>query len=188
MRTGESLILARQYPEDRQKCLSFTFMRKTLIALSLVLVGACASGGGTNATSNNKTAANATSPAPEVQIMQVGGVPPAARHVRGGVSVQYAVEVSNPSSEAITLKRINVQSVSEGAYNVRHSQPFDKLIPASERHVVEFFAPAYASGNSVVGANGPVTLRVIAEFDGPRGGFQEVVTQVVNTGTGVSGQ
>jgi hypothetical protein len=162
-------------------------MRKQLIALSLVLVGACASGG-TSATSNNRTAANATSPAPEVQIMQVGGVPPAARHVTGGVSVQYAVEIANPSSEAITLKRIGVQSVSDGAYTVRHSQPFDKLIPASERHVVEFFAPAYASGNSVVGANGPVTVRVTAEFEGPRGGFQHVVTQVVNSGTGVNGQ
>lgn len=161
-------------------------MRKLAIAFSLVLVGACASGNDTNATSNNSTEANATSPAPQVQIMQIGGVPPAARHVRGGVSVQYAVEVANPSSEAITLKRINVQSVSDGAYNVRHSQPFDKLIPASERHVVEFFAPAYASGNSVVGANGPVTVRVIAQFNGPRGGFQQVVTQVVNSGT--SGQ
>jgi hypothetical protein len=161
-------------------------MRKLAIALSLVLVGACASGNDTNATSNNSTDANAPSPAPQVQIMQIGGVPPAARHVRGGVSVQYAVEVANPSSEAITLKRINVQSVSDGAYNVRHSQPFDKLIPASERHVVEFFAPAYASGNSVVGANGPVTVRVIAQFDGPRGGFQQVVTQVVNSGS--SGQ
>lgn len=161
-------------------------MRKLAIALSLVLVGACASGNGTNATSNNSTEANATSPAPQVQIMQVGGVPPAARHVRGGVTVQYAVEVSNPSSEAITLKRINVQSVSDGAYNVRHSQPFDKLVPASERHIVEFFAPAYASGNSVVGANGPVTVRVIAQFEGPRGGFQQVVTQVVNSAS--SGQ
>jgi hypothetical protein len=183
---GESLILDAASKGDRQKCLSFTFMRKSLIALSLVLAGACASGNGTNATNNNQTAANATSPAPEVQIMQVGGVPPAARHVTGGVSVQYAVEVANPSSEGITLKRISVQSVSDGAYSVRHSQPFDKLIPASERHVVEFFAPAYASGNSVVGANGPVTVRVIAEFVGPRGGFQQVVTQVVNSGS--SGQ
>ena len=159
-------------------------MRKLLASVSLVLLGACASGNSTNATSNTKSA-NAPSVEPEVQIMQIGGVPPAARHVRGGVSVQYAVEVGNPSTEAITLKRVSVQSVSDGAYEVRHSQPFDKLIPASERHVVEFFAPAYASGNSVMGANGPVTLRVTAEFRSSRGSFQHIITQVVNSRSSV---
>jgi methylglyoxal synthase len=79
-----------------------------------------------------------------------------------------------------------VSSVTDGgAYTVRHSQPFDKLIAASDRVVVEFFAPVYATGTSVIGANGPVTVRVIAEFQGPRGGFQQVVTQVVNANTPV---
>ncbi len=165
-----------------------TFMRKLLASVSLVLLGACASGNATNATSNTASdtkSANATSPAPEVQIMQIGGVPPAARHVRGAVTVQYAVEVGNPSTEAITLKRVSVQSVTDGAYEVRYSQPFDKLIPASERHVVEFFAPANATGNSVTGANGPVTVRVTAEFRSSRGSFQHIVTQVVNSTSSV---
>jgi hypothetical protein len=151
-------------------------MRK-LLALSLVFAGACASGNSTTSQSSS-----AASIKPQVQIMQTGGVPPAARNVRGPVNVQYAVEIGNPSTEAITLKRINVTSVTDGgAYTVRHSQPFDKLIPAGDRQVVEFFASANATGLSVAGANGPVTLRVIAEFEGPGGGFQQVVTQVVNT-------
>jgi hypothetical protein len=172
-----------QHRKDRQrKCLSFTFMRK-LLAFSLVLAGACAS---SNSTTTSQDA-RAVSTKPQVQIMQIGGVPPAARNVRGNISVQYAVEIGNTSAEAITLKaitlkRINVQSVNEGgAYTVRHSQPFDKLITASDRQVVEFFAPAYATGMSVAGANGPVTVRVVAEFEGPRGRFQQVITQVVNT-------
>lgn len=151
-------------------------MRK-LLALSLLLAGACASG-----TSTTSQSSGATSVQPQVQIMQIGGVPPAARNVRGPVSVQYAVEIGNPSTEAITLKRINVQSVTDGgAYTVRYSQPFDEQIPAGDRQVVKFFASANATGLSVSGANGPVSLRVTAEFEGSHGGFQQVVTQVVNT-------
>jgi hypothetical protein len=162
-------------------------MRKQLLALSLVLLGACAStGNSTNATANNNSSTNnrtATADAktvtPTVEIIQTSGVPPAARHVQGGINVKYAVRVGNPSQDAITLKRISVQSLSDGAYTVRHSQPYDRVVPASEREVVEFWAPAQ-TGNSVTGANGPVTLRVVCEFSGPKGTFQEIVTRVVN--------
>ncbi|HEX8616002.1 MAG TPA: hypothetical protein VF911_00335 [Thermoanaerobaculia bacterium] len=160
-------------------------MRRKLLALSLVLLGACASSGNsTNAndnSSNNSTAttSNAKTVQPTVEIIQKSGVPPAARHVQGGINIQYAVRVGNPSTDAITLRRVSVQSVSEGAYTVRHSQPFDVVVPASEREVVEFWAPAQA-GNTVTGANGPVTVRVVCEFTGPKGTFQEIVTRVVN--------
>lgn len=163
---------------------------RTLLALSLVLLGACASGtnttDATTNTSDREASSGANSVEPTIEIVQTSGVPPAARHVRGGISVQYALRVGNPGAEAITLKRVSVQTVTDGAYIVRHSLPFDVAIAASEREIVRFWAPAQ-TGNSVVGANGPVTLRVTCEFDGPGGRFQEVVTRVVNASASVSG-
>ena len=52
--------------------------------------------------------------------------------------------------------------------------------------IVEFWAPA-RTGLSLVGANGPVTLRVTTEFDSAVGKFQQIVTQVVNDRTAITG-
>ncbi len=164
-------------------------MRKQLLALSLVFLGACASSNdrGTTASTNNNnaTGANAQVAEPTIEIIQTGGVPPAARRVTGGINVEYAVRVGNRSNEAIRLRRITVNSVTEGSYTIRHAQPFDVSIAAGEREVVKFFAPANATGQSVTGANGPVTLQVRAEFQSSAGGFQTVVTRVVNAGANV---
>ena len=47
--------------------------------------------------------------------------------------------------------------------------------------------PANIQTTSLVGANGPVTLRVTAFFDSPEGQFKQVVVQQVNATTGVDG-
>lgn len=119
--------------------------------------------------------------------MQTSGVPAAARRMQGGLNIHYAARIANRAGESITLKRITVQSMTEGAYHVGpHSVPFDVEIGPDNYHDIEFWAPA-TTGQSLVGANGPVMLRVVAEFDSAVGKFQEVLTRVVNERASVAG-
>ena len=97
----------------------------------------------------------------------------------GGVCVTYKA--------ADTLKRVNVQSMGEGAYSVAYTAPFDVVIGPDQTEDVEFWAPARTS-STVIGANGPVSLRVNCQFEAPGGTFQHIVTQVVNSGSSVSGE
>ncbi|HYI09220.1 MAG TPA: hypothetical protein VEK57_09115 [Thermoanaerobaculia bacterium] len=122
-----------------------------------------------------------------IQIVQTSGVPTVARNVQGPLQVAYAIRVSNLGSEAITLKRVALQSQSEGAYHISQALPFDVLIPAGAAEDVAFQGQAQ-TGMSLVGANGPVTLRVTAEFDSPTGKFREIATRVVNDRTSVTGE
>jgi hypothetical protein len=171
-------------------------MRK-LLALSLVLIGACAS-----SSTGTKTAATASDSSnshakhhtgelrPQVDIVQTSGLAVAARYMDGAFSVRYALRVVNPSPAEITLRRVTVSSVTGGAYNVApFSMPFEVAVASTQQQDVQFWAPAETSPYSVVGANGPVTLRVICEFDSAVDGrFQQVITRVVNSRASVTGQ
>lgn len=118
---------------------------------------------------------------PQIEIVQISAVPMAARHITGGVPIQYAMRVSNRAAQTITLKSVNLQSVGSGAYDVAStSRPFTTKIQPDQFHVVEFWVPATISENTIVGANGPVTLRATLYFDSPVGQFQEVVIRQVN--------
>lgn len=123
----------------------------------------------------------------DIQIVQTSGIPSAARHVQGPLQVEYAIRVTNRTSEQITLERINIQSQLEGAYHIAQSLPFNITIPAGGAEEVTFKGAA-RTGQSLVGANGPVTLRVTAEFGSPTGGFREIATRVVNPDTGITGE
>lgn len=127
---------------------------------------------------------------PQIQIVQTSGLAIAARYMNGAFSVRYAVRVMNPSPELITLRRVTVQSVTEGAYQVGpFSMPFDVAVAAAQHQDVQFWVPAETGYYSVVGANGPVTLRVVCEFDSKREGrFQHVVMRVVNARASVTGE
>lgn len=125
---------------------------------------------------------------PEILLVQTSSVPVAARHVDSPLTIHYAMRVANKSPEAITLKQVTVQSISEGAYFVSPtSKPYDLAINANEKQEVEFWVSAQPAG-SIVGANGPVTLRVTCTFDSPTGKFQEIVMQRVNERAAITGQ
>lgn len=154
-------------------------MRKLIFASLAALTLACASGG-------SSTDANVTRP--DVQIAQLNGLPAAARNITGGVSINYAVRVRNHADQPITLKRVSVQSMNEGAYNVAPtSRPFDVRINPEQFQDVEFWVPAQ-TGRSLVGGNGPVTLRVTCEFDSAAGRFQEIVVRTVNDRASINGE
>ncbi len=125
---------------------------------------------------------------PDIRIVQISNVPLAARYAEGGMSVRYNVRVDNNALDAITLRRVTVQSVTDGAYYVDPtSMPFNLAIAPAKHREVQFWAPAKA-GISMLGANGPVTLRVTCEFETTTGRFTEVVTRQVNERASINGQ
>jgi hypothetical protein len=157
------------------------FMRKAIAAsVVLVIVAACSSSTGS---SQQKLKV----PMPEILLVQTSSVPIAARHSDGALSIHYAMRVENRASEAITLRQVTVQSVSEGAYYVDPtSKPYDLVIEPLQKQEVEFWAAARPAG-SIVGANGPVTLRVTCQFETIGGKFQHIVMQRVNERAAITG-
>jgi len=162
---------------------AFFFMQRSIAVLAVLFafVG-CSSTGG-----SNSTVTSAKLPAPEIQIAQLSEVPAVARFSDAALTVQYAVRVENRANQPITLKRVTVQSVGEGAYYLSsQSKPFDTVIGPTQQQDVEAWFTAQP-GRSLVGVNGPVSLRVTCEFDSAAGPFQQVVMRRVNEGTDISG-
>jgi hypothetical protein len=101
----------------------------------------------------------------------------------GGLSVHYRVDVENRAKTPITIKRIDVVSLGAGAYNLRStSVPFSEQLNPGESRPVEFWAPASIDDPTILGANGPVTLRLTLYYDTPAGTLQTIVVQQVQAG------
>jgi hypothetical protein len=159
-------------------------MKKSVAVLAVLVLSACAS----MQSDSGKGQTHVKVTMPDMQIQQLSTVPSAARHIEGGLPVQYALAVLNHAAGPITLKQVNVVSMGYGAYDVPStSRPFQALIQPDQTQIVDFWVPANVQSTSLVGANGPVTLRVTAFFDSPDGQFQNVVVQQVNASTGVDG-
>jgi hypothetical protein len=145
-------------------------MRTVLTLTALLLAFGCATNSG------------APGPEPEVTIMQVSRVAPGTEHDTGPVSAQFAVEVKNKMTEPLSLRRVGVQSIGGGSYTLpSYSQAFNETIAPGETKRVAFWAPAFISMNTVAGANGPVTLRAVLEFEAGGKKFQKVEVQNVGT-------
>jgi hypothetical protein len=120
-------------------------------------------------------------PEPDVHVLQTSRVAEAARHMSGGIPMRFFVQVKNVADFEITLQRIDLQSMGYGGYDISQtSRAFGERIAPGATKEVEFWAAATVSQPSLVGANGPVTLRVISQFDSPSGAFQKTFVQQVN--------
>jgi hypothetical protein len=127
----------------------------------------------------------ANMPEPDLLIAQASSVADTARHEMGGLAVQLLVQITNNATQPITLKRVETQSIGLGAYSVSersaeaNSHPFDLLIPPSGTRTVSLWMSARAN-DTVNGLNGPVTLRMIANFDSAAGAFRSIVIRQVH--------
>ncbi|MBI2212725.1 MAG: hypothetical protein HYU52_03690 [Acidobacteria bacterium] len=118
---------------------------------------------------------------PEIGLRQLGGPGIAGSQVTGPLSVNLRLTVFNPSLETITLKRVDFSTIGQGAYTVSGaSRPFGKTIGPDQTIEVETWLPATAE-STIVGANGPVTMRVTAFFGSEVGQFRKVYTINMNT-------
>ena len=137
-------------------------MRNILIALSLgSLIAACSSA--------------PKGPAmvrPEIEIDQVVG-PGDEGYPRGVIEVQFAMKISNRSTQPVTLRRIEIQSLGGGGYILRHeTQTFHTTVEPNHFDTIKFWVRALAKGDTAA-ANEPVTIRGVAQFDTPSGSTQQ---------------
>lgn len=149
------------------------------MASVILLLAGCAS-----AAAQQKTTAPLNEP--EIQIHQLSNVAEIARDITGPISVQYQVHVGNRTRVPITIKRIDVSSIGEGAYTLRqNSTPFNQPLEPGHAVALTLWAPAFISSPTIAGANGPVTLRVAVQYDTPNGSQQTIRVQQVHAFGGV---
>lgn len=121
---------------------------------------------------------------PVLRVQQIKTVGNAARNISGPVTVNYYIDIENQSGETIHLYQIRLETVGEGAYALGSTQkPFDLAIPPGASERVEFWGSARMS-DTILGANGPVTIRATASFKSPMGSFQKIYIQQLNDGLG----
>lgn len=116
---------------------------------------------------------------PEIRLVQLPGTTFTMRY-EGRLSISYAVEVENLSSETIQLTSVQLKTVGDAPYELQKTSiPVRKEIRPGDTETVQFTADAYSYGGRFA-PDLPVTIRGIARFDTPVGKFRKVFTQVVN--------
>jgi hypothetical protein len=126
---------------------------------------------------------------PEFSIRQIGGQPSVARYQTGPISVQFEIEILNHSGEALTVDSVTVESIGHGAYTLRRtSVNFKETVIGPQRlGRIRLWAPAEAEG-TIIGANGPVTVRGTVYFNSAAGKFREIFVQQVNADLTTAGR
>lgn len=145
------------------------------LAVGTLVVGACAS---------QRDNASVDLIPPLFRIQQIRTVGYAARNISGPVTVNYLVDIENQSGEVIHLYQIRMETVGEGAYELVSTQrPFEIAIEPGATERVEFWGSASAS-DTILGVNGPATIRATAHFKSAVGSFQKIYIQQLNDGMG----
>lgn len=157
-------------------------MKQLLASAACFALIACGSSGtnGTNAPSglnaaNVPTAEMVGMVQPEVSLVQLIG-PEQLNWESGQIEMKYALKIHNTAANDITLRQIQIQTVGrEGPYYVlQSSYYFREPVSAGTERAVEFFAKAYSMGDRYrIDAQSPVSIRVIAFFEAPKGNFRQ---------------
>ena len=146
-------------------------MTRTLAALALLLVSCSSSGPAARQAPNE----------PEINLTQISNVAEAARNITGGISVEFRVSVTNQGRDPITVTRVGVQSMGAGAYTLPPaSTPYNETVHAGETRNLDLWAPATIYDPTILGANGPVTIRAIVYYTTPSGPTQSIVVRQVH--------
>src|SRR5947207_447988 len=145
-------------------------MRRTLALLAIVFLASCAS----SATSSS------TAPPLQMTLLQRGAPAADVFYFRGPINIQYDLAIRNPTNESYTLRRLDIQSIDPGAYRVRTgTQPVNQRVSANGTTNVRLSTWGQSTGG-FISSGEPVTVRVIAQFDGPHGRFQGVFTETLS--------
>jgi hypothetical protein len=139
-------------------------MRAALLVA--VLITACATG-----VQDDPNAPNVV-----LHIAQYESAPNA--YLYGGlVNVRYSLSVANRTKDPITLTRIEIRTVSSGAYTIRPtSTPINADLAPGQEKTIPLSLWAQARGGNLA-AQEPVTLRATAYMTGPKGAFVRLFTE-----------
>lgn len=148
-------------------------MRRTALAALSVFALACSSSGGAPSAPEAK---ELQLDEPQITFVQLVG-PADQQYPRGDIEVKFGIRVQNTSADAITLRRVELQSFgSGGPYRiVRNDYFFNEQIEPSQAGEVTFWAKAQAAGDPyAIDARAPVSVRGSAYFDSEAGAFRTV--------------
>ena len=142
-----------------------------LLLLSLIALS-CASGGA------NKDRV-------KLELVQLTG--PSDVQPTGRFDAQFGVGVENPTTETVTLRRIELQQISTGSYQIRRdpisgneAYTFNQAIAPGQTGNVAFWVHAFQRVlPGSFGASEPVTIRAVVYFESPSGGFHQVVQKTL---------
>lgn len=152
-------------------------MKRLALVSLLLITAACAS----------RSTREADVLRPQVAIVQTSTLGE-SNYQPGAVELYYQVVVKNNSSETITLRQLDMNTVSSGAYTVNSNAiVLNQRIEGLTTGSAPFHIRGYQRGGRV-GAMEPVLVRVIAYFDSAAGPFHHVFTQRIDPGTSASGQ
>ena len=120
------------------------------------------------------TAAQIGTVEPETSLVQLVG-PEQLNWESGMIEMKYALRINNLAAEPITLRQIQIQTVPQSSYFFREP------VTAGTERSVEFFAKALSAGDRYrIDAQSPVSIRIIAYFEAPKGNFRQ--TFITNVG------
>jgi hypothetical protein len=95
----------------------------------------------------------------------------------GMVNIQYALSVANRTKDPITLTRIEIRTVSSGAYTIRPiSTTINADLAPGQEKTIPISIWANARGGNLA-AHEPVSLRATAYMTGPSGAFVRLFTE-----------
>jgi hypothetical protein len=121
-------------------------------------------------------------PGPEVEIVQIYG-PSDLNYSRGmnSVDAQYGLQITNPSSDPITLKHVVLESVGgSGIALRREDRAFNNEIPPGQTGQAVVNARVYFRNDSSGSpTREPMTIRATMSFDSPKGSFNRIVQKMI---------
>jgi hypothetical protein len=152
-------------------------MQRILLPLAAAVVfAACASG--------HTSQTTAKIPKPDVTIIQRTNVNENIPTVPSGITVHYELRITNKAQVAITLKRVDLDALPGGGFNVEsRSRPFHETINPGETKSVDFPTSVFVDPRQY-SSQAPVGIRAVLLFDSREGSLQTVKQQRVSANSG----
>ncbi|MBV8516997.1 MAG: hypothetical protein JO197_06265 [Acidobacteria bacterium] len=125
-------------------------MKRTLVFL-VIFAAACASGNQSNG--------------PNVQVaLQQTTSGSNIFYFPGPVNIEYVLSVMNPTAQTITLKRVDLATRGQGAYQLRTSGNINLRVPPNSTASQAIYAWGRSRGGMLMSGE-PVTMQITAVFD-----------------------
>ncbi len=101
-------------------------------------------------------------------------------YFRGPINLQYQLTITNPTSEPLTLSRLDLRTIGPGAYSLRtDASPMNLKVPPNATATYRISVWGYARGGYLASQE-PVTIQGTAYFRGTSSGsFVRILNQTI---------
>jgi hypothetical protein len=107
--------------------------------------------------------------------LELANSPGSILYFAGPVNLQFAVTLSNPTDQAVTLQRLDLRTLGGGSFFMRATgTTFHVAVPPHGTKTVTMSAWG-ASRGGMLAEDEPIQLQGTAYFNGPQGAFVRMV-------------